>query len=76
MAKQTLNSSIRRCATCEYWTGSREVISGGSQVAVDNLTDVRNRAECANPRARTYQEGCPPANACCGMHYVKWSRLR
>lgn len=73
--KQTLLSSFKRCATCEYWSGEREAVSGGRAVAVENLTDARNTAKCRNPYAQSYCCGKPSANAGCGMHYKKWSEL-
>lgn len=74
--KQTLPSYIKRCATCEYWSGEREAVDSGLAVAVENLTDAKNTAKCRNPNAQTYACGHPSANSGCGVHYKKWFELR
>lgn len=75
MAVQYIGKNVKRCATCEYWKGERE-IRGGS-VGVYDLTDVHTKARCSNPNARLYTQGkevC--ANACCGTYWEQWSESR
>ena len=76
MATEAIQSWIKRCATCEYWDGPREAILCGTAVEVDNLRDVNNRAECFNHKAQYYMAGRPAANSCCGIHYLKWYKLK
>lgn len=71
MAVQYIGKTAKRCATCEYWQGQREI--RGGLIGVYDLTDVHTKAHCSNPNARSYTQGKDvPANACCGTHWKQW----
>lgn len=42
MAVQYIGKNVKRCATCEYWQGQREI--RGGLVGVYDLTDVHTIA--------------------------------
>ena len=67
---QQYSSSFKNCATCEYWTGSRETDNFGQRVEVDSSMS-KGRCMCRN----SGWSGERQANASCN-HYEKWAPLK
>ena len=66
-----IDSHIKRCCTCEYWHGQREVgpQSQGTWISCPNHLDVRNTAYCDKLKKEQ------AANAGC-LDFVKWRCLK
>ena len=66
--EHTYSYNQKKCATCEYWGGSREVNRAGSAVTYDT-DDLCGPCYGDSGRASRNHER---ADAHCG-HFVKWS---
>ena len=68
--EHTYSYNQKKCATCEYWGGSREVNRAGSAVTYDT-DDLCGPCYGDSGRASRNHER---ADAHCG-HFVKWRAL-
>ena len=63
-------SNWKRCATCVFWTGPREVDYWGNWVSIDSLR-TRGRCMCRSGSFRIERER---GYSCTG--YLKWPALQ
>lgn len=66
---QKYPSSWKKCATCVYWTGPREVDFFGQWVTIDSM-QTKGRCMCRSGLFRVEKEGNFVCNA-----YTKWVAL-
>lgn len=64
-------SSMKKCGTCDYWCGNREIVNFGNQCEFDN----NERGSCNEPDSssrilenKTAQMSCPK--------WRKWGALK
>lgn len=67
-----LPNSYRKCATCAYWTGFREVDNHGLRVILDTADE---KGRCAIPRGAAKGRQQPANNASC-RGWNKWPVLK
>lgn len=67
---QQYPSSWKQCATCAYWTGSRETDTFGQKVYVSSAV-AKGKCRCRGSGWNNYEK---QANASCN-HYEKWAPL-
>jgi hypothetical protein len=63
--------SMRKCGTCDYWSGNREIVNFGNQCEFEN----NDRGSCNEPNSssrlnenKTAQMSCPK--------WRKWGQLK
>jgi hypothetical protein len=65
------SSSIRKCATCDYWSGPRELVNYGAYVEVD----PNDRGACNCPGSASRALDNKPAQWTCPQ-WDKWGALK
>lgn len=65
------NSSNKKCATCDYWSGCREIVNFGNYVEVDNS----EKGSCnANGSTQRINEAKVAVWVC--SDWEKWGALK
>lgn len=60
----------KKCATCRYWSGAREIIFVGTEPKFVRVAGVIDSAPCSAWQGRKYA-----AAGTCGIRWCKWERL-
>ena len=67
----TIAGSEKKCATCDFWTGPRQVAADGAGVVVP----ADATGACTNPKSPLYQKQSRATQGFVAGH-VRWSMLK